>query len=78
MMIMVSIYPIPTKNWLNIKSEALTGAKLSIYDVNGKLSITKHIEGNINALNIESLQNGVYILKIQQENAVVLKRFIKQ
>ncbi|WP_179320645.1 T9SS type A sorting domain-containing protein [Winogradskyella helgolandensis] len=74
----VSIYPNPTKNWLNIKTATLTDAKLSIYDFNGRLVFEQSINGNINALNIEALQNGTYILKIKQNDAVVSKRFIKQ
>lgn len=74
----LSIYPNPTKNWLNIKSDALTDAKLSIYDINGRLVITQNLEGNLNALNVEQLQSGTYILKIEDHNKVQTQRFIKQ
>ena len=74
----ISIYPNPTKNWLNIKSDALTDAKLSIYDINGRLVITQNLEGNLNALNVEQLQSGTYIIKIEDHNKVQTKRFIKQ
>lgn len=74
----ISIYPNPTKNWLNIKTSLLINAKLSIYDINGRLILDNEIRGNINALNVEELQNGTYILKIEQGNSLISKRFIKQ
>lgn len=74
----VSVYPNPTKNWLNISTATLTNAKLSIYDLNGRLIIAQAIQGNLNALNVENLQIGTYILKIEHNSFVVSKRFIKQ
>lgn len=73
----LSLYPNPTRNWINIKSQELNEAKLTIYDVRGSLILTKTINGSTNALNIESLQNGIYILELNNEGTSITKRFIK-
>jgi hypothetical protein len=73
----LSIHPNPTKNWPNIEIYNLTDAKLSIYDMNGRLVISQNLEGNLNAVSVEFLQSGTYILKIEDHNKIQIKRFIK-
>jgi hypothetical protein len=62
-----SLYPIPVKNVLNIKTTNTISMKLAqVYDLNGKLiSETKLITPN---LNTESLSKGTYILLLRDEN----------
>lgn len=70
----LSIYPNPTKNTLNFKGFSNT-LSLSIYDILGKniMNVTLGID---QALDVTSLNNGVYILKIEGMNSVF--RFIKE
>ena len=49
------IYPNPVKNWLTIKTNALTDAILSVYDINGRLVITQNLESNLHAVSIKQL-----------------------
>jgi hypothetical protein len=74
----ILIYPNPTKNWLNIKTYNLIDTEASIYDINGRLVLTKTLNGNLNVLNVEQLQSGAYILKIEAQNKIQTQRFIKQ
>lgn len=71
----ISIYPNPTSNYLYIKG--LTDvAKISIYDISGKLVINNINSDNIIDLNL--IQNGIYILKIETKEEVISKFFLKQ
>jgi len=62
-----SLYPIPAKNVLNIKTTNNISMKLAqVYDLNGKLiSETKLISPT---LNTESLSKGTYIIMLRDEN----------
>jgi hypothetical protein len=73
-----SIYPNPTANWLNIAGNSLINSKAEVYDLNGRLVISKKIKSNITILNVETLSPGVYVMKMTNEqNATTTKRFIK-
>ena len=74
----ISIYPIPAANWLTIKSYNLQDAKVKIFDINGRLIVSEILNGNSNSLNVEHLQSGTYILKIEDKHKVQIKRFVKQ
>jgi len=66
----VSVYPLPAKDRLNIQiqSNKTEKAEISVTDISGKTLITKSVslaEGlNNSVINVQSLTNGVYFLKI--------------
>jgi hypothetical protein len=67
------IYPNPTKNmalleWDKTISEEMV---LSMYDINGKLIISKNVNGGFASINVQNWTNGVYIyvLESQKGNA---------
>ncbi len=70
----VSVYPNPTTDFVNINSNSpldkiellsVTGKKLNVYD-------------NTNKIDISSLNRGVYFLKVYSENRFISKKIIKQ
>jgi hypothetical protein len=62
-----SLYPVPAKNILNIKSNDNVIMKLAkVYDLNGKLILENKL--TTPALNIESLSKGTYILMLRDAN----------
>ena len=74
----IKIYPNPAISILNINNiENRKITNVSIIDVSGKLVISK---GNFvnKTMNIETLENGVYFLKIESKDGIALKRFMKQ
>ncbi|WP_179345632.1 T9SS type A sorting domain-containing protein [Winogradskyella ursingii] len=73
-----SMYPNPAKNWLNINVKNFENAEINIYDIKGRLIQSRQLNNNLTALNIEGLQSGIYILKLEQNNIVNSKRFIKE
>jgi hypothetical protein len=74
----LKLYPNPTKNWLTLKTHSLKDAKLTIYDIHGRVVSTKKLNGNLNTLNVEELQDGTYFIKINDQNKAQIQSFIKQ
>lgn len=69
----LSISPNPASNYLTV-SEETTAKQYEIYNVLGaKISDGSFI--NSNQINVENLKNGVYLLKVDNYNAI---KFIKQ
>ncbi len=73
-----SLYPIPTKNILNIKSnDAITMKSAQVYDLNGKTVLQSDIVGD--AINVEKLTTGTYILLLTDENGKAYsQKFLKE
>lgn len=71
----ISLWPNPVKEILNINSlnEDIISA-ITIYDIQGKLII----ESSNNSINVDSLSNGVYIVKISTNKGEYTKKFIKE
>ena len=71
----ISIFPNPTTNTLFINGLP-KNSNIKIFDVLGKEVL--NFETTNNQINISNLQSGIYILKIENENKIVTKKFIKQ
>lgn len=72
----ISLFPNPVKDILTIQNpENLNIDKITITDLTGK----KVLEQNNNAtsVNVENLQNGMYLLKIISEGKIGTSKFIK-
>lgn len=75
----VSIYPNPAKNNLNIVTSSNFQLEFAtIYDVRGRQVITKDLNtsNNLNTIDVNQLQAGVYFIKIDLENISTTKKFI--
>ncbi len=71
----VSISFLPTKEWNN-------SYKIEIYNVKGEMVLSQSEEIIQNGeqlliLDLESLSQGVYIIKIMDENKSISKKFVK-
>jgi hypothetical protein len=65
------IYPNPTNGLLNINIANYVGElQVKVYDLNGRQVYNHNVTNfnNTNAINLESLSAGVYVLKLQGEN----------
>ncbi len=72
------IYPNPTTAVLNINNiEDRIITNITLIDVSGKMVMNTRSLGN-STLNVQSLENGVYFIKIETEDGTALKRFVKQ
>ncbi len=71
-----SVYPNPTSTgFINITSSSSESISVSVYDVLGKQVINEAAVNN-NRLNVSTLNTGVYIMKISQNNASVTKKLV--
>lgn len=71
----LSIYPNPTSTGkIFITSKASLDKKIEIYDVLGKKLIDTLLTGK--ELNISALPNGVYILKIKEDQNTATRKLI--
>jgi hypothetical protein len=71
------MYPNPANSWLTIQLEQPINAKISIYDLNGRLVIENSIQTEISSFAVDSLQAGTYLISITSNNNLITKRFIK-
>ncbi|MBN2174865.1 MAG: T9SS type A sorting domain-containing protein, partial [Bacteroidales bacterium] len=58
---LISLYPNPVEEILNILSD-IPVCEVKIYSYNGKL--VSHLSGKIQTINMESLNTGIYIIKV--------------
>jgi beta-glucanase (GH16 family) len=71
----IVLYPNPTKTTVTIQTEQVIKEK-TIYDLQGKL--IKTISNNTKEINVDDLQAGIYLLKIEDENGLMItKKLLK-
>lgn len=71
----VEIYPNPTSHQLTIDTK-LDLSEITIIDITGK-SI-KSIKENTKVVNVTSLSNGIYFIKLVTDEGTITKKFVKQ
>jgi hypothetical protein len=69
----VKVYPNPVKDKLYIQG-LLKPTKISVYNVLGKLVLSKI---TLSEINVNNLQSGIYIIKVKEEQKEILLKFIK-
>lgn len=71
------IYPNPVNNVISIKAtENLTGKIATVFDLNGKRVLNSSINNNM--INVETLQTGTYILRIELNGRQLIRKIIKR
>ncbi len=71
----VSVYPNPANEFLNISSSVEIN-KVEVYNLLGK-KVLSSLKLNDNNLNISSLANGIYMIKLTSGDSVATKKIIK-
>jgi hypothetical protein len=72
------LYPNPANNLLNIQLPHTEEFNVVIYDMTGReLLQISQAQGNM-SLPLESLEKGVYIIKVQSESSTGFRKFIKE
>ena len=75
----LKIYPNPISNYVTIETSMLTQESvLTLLNLNGQELIKKTINNSITQLDMSSLENGVYFVKVTTNKAVEVKKIIKQ
>ena len=68
----VKLYPNPTANLLNVEGEGMRS--LEIYNTVGQHVMTMEVSGNKTQINTESLNNGIYFIRIIANDGTILNR----
>ncbi len=71
----ISVFPNPAKDILNING-LIGNPSFSIFNLDGKMILNHQIKEN--KIDISSIQNGIYLLRIETIEGVVSKPFVKQ
>ena len=75
----LTLHPNPVSDVLNINSTDII-SKVSVYDIQGKVIKTvSGLNSNTSKINLSTLQNGVYFIKVQTKSgASKLRRLVKK
>lgn len=74
----LSVYPNPSKGSFNIQAKRNLGdVSVNIFDINGRSIYTKDVTltGTVN-FNLDNLQSGLYILRVEGENFIESRKII--
>lgn len=75
----ILLYPNPAKNFLFIDKPDKNGNYLlSIFEISGKEAFTINLQKDENKINLQSLNKGLYILKLSDENIILVTKFIRE
>jgi photosystem II stability/assembly factor-like uncharacterized protein len=75
----INIYPNPANTTITIKTPGIAGKSLlSVYNINGQELIKQKISKSKTQLDISNLPSGVYIVKLVNEKAVEVRKFVKE
>lgn len=80
----LELYPNPSQEWLKLKlgSEAVAGAKLEVYDLNGRrqegVRLQRDLDQGLLMLNVENLRPGMFFLRFEYLERREVLSFIKK
>lgn len=72
----VSLYPNPATDRVVVTAKA--GAEITVFDMMGRVVITKKIDSDVADLNISALAKGVYYVKVSDSDSQVVRTVVKE
>jgi hypothetical protein len=74
------IYPVPAENFISIENISASQTKntLSIYNMQGQLILRQALPKEKNMIDISAFENGLYVVKVESDNSIVVKKFVKK
>ncbi len=72
----IKIFPNPAHNYLKIIDEDVTIQKVRFLSPNGQVLMT--VKDNFQNINVDNLPGGFYLLKIETNGDIIVKKMIKQ
>jgi len=72
----INVYPNPAKNSITVNCENST--EINIYSIDGKLVLQKAVQNPVNELNISTLTDGIYMLKVVTDKGTVTRKLVKE
>ncbi|PKQ46938.1 T9SS type A sorting domain-containing protein [Confluentibacter flavum] len=73
----IMIYPNPVKNNTKIYLQDLNNGTVSIFDINGRMVLSKEVHNNTNTLDLSHLSAGLYLLNLNSDKGSITKKIIK-
>ncbi|HXD94375.1 MAG TPA: T9SS type A sorting domain-containing protein, partial [Bacteroidia bacterium] len=75
----VSVYPNPNNGMVNLQMNDYENARIEVYSVIGQKVYTQQMQNEVQQLNLTSLTDGVYQIRILKNNNTVFQsKIIKQ
>ena len=74
----VSLYPNPTTGRLTIQDSREPLRRIVIYDIYGNMLQTKDVNENQMELDVSRLAAGMYMIRIETEKGMTVRRFVKR
>lgn len=74
----IKLYPNPVSDVLNMDFNNFNPKQVEVYNLAGQQILVNEINSNTKYINLSTLSQGIYMLKIISENTVVTKKLIKQ
>ena len=75
---MLSVYPIPLGEYLNISNGDFLIDSVTIYNMNGVMMLKNNIPQKRIALKVGSLTSGIYLLEVRTNGHSIVKKVIKR
>lgn len=72
----LKIYPNPTKGSFSIEGTNLVNSKIKIYDILGNLIQQEDAQNNLMEFNKTNLSTGVYLINIEKNNKITVKKLV--
>jgi serine protease AprX len=74
-----ALYPNPVSSRINISfPEGVSNATFTIYSILGNKVLSTEISRNLNSVNMEALNSGMYIASISSNNKQISFKIIKE
>lgn len=75
----IRLYPNPSNDYIYIKNVSNVIENMNIYitDISGKVILTEKNKISNSAINIAALSKGSYMIRIEKNSGIVVKKFIK-
>jgi hypothetical protein len=71
------VWPNPVSDGaFNLVLDEATPSEMVIYSLNGQKVMSQHIENKVNTININALENGIYIIEVKNAEKTLWKRFV--
>ena len=75
----INIFPNPATEILNINLPEMSNATISIYNMQGQIIFNDQIKNAYSKqMNLSSFNKGIYLLKVELKNNIILKKIIVQ
>lgn len=74
----LSVYPNPAKTSLNIRFEESSSYNLTLFSIDGRIVLKEKSNSEHHVLNIASLENGIYLLRVSDADRSKVIKIVKQ